>query len=170
MVERHTPTMLKDNIMQAHTKGFTLIELIIVIVILGILAVVAAPRFIDVSTDARLAQLDTLRASMISASKLVNYKARIENKTDCAADPTVLMGTQTITLRCGYPCPHPSGIARAITAADDFRWVGGNCGGRLGAIEVQVSNAPTPSACKIRYTAARSIDTPPGITKTTTGC
>ena len=41
--------MLKSNL---NTKGFTLIELVIVIVILGILAVTAAPRFIDFSGDA----------------------------------------------------------------------------------------------------------------------
>ncbi|GAB5380466.1 MAG: prepilin-type N-terminal cleavage/methylation domain-containing protein [Aliiglaciecola sp.] len=39
--------------MGSKQNGFTLIELIIVIVILGILAVVAAPRFIDLSDDAR---------------------------------------------------------------------------------------------------------------------
>jgi MSHA pilin protein MshA len=41
-------------------KGFTLIELIIVIVILGIMAVTAAPRFIDISSDANIAKLKAL--------------------------------------------------------------------------------------------------------------
>ena len=155
--------------MKTNAKGFTLIELIIVIVILGIIAVTASARFIGVSSDARIASLDTLQGSMRTASDLVNYKARLENKTDCSTDPTIDMLGETITLRCGYPCPHPSGITRAVVTDDSFRWIGGNCGGQLGAIEVQVRNAPDPSTCKIRYTSARQ-DRPPSFAATTEGC
>jgi MSHA pilin protein MshA len=150
--------------------GFTLIELIIVIVILGVLSVTAAPFFIDVSTDARLAKLDALEGSMRSASSMVNYKARIENKTDCDTDPTVEVQGEAITLRCGFPCPHPNGITKVVDAEDGFTWVGGNCAGRLGAIDVQISDAPDPSNCKIRYAAARSEDSSPFFTPTTDGC
>jgi len=156
--------------MKLDSKGFTLIELIIVIVILGILAPVAAPRFIDFGTDARVATLQALEGSMRSASELVNLRARIENKLDCNTDPTIEMGGETITLRCGYPCPHPSGIARTVVTESPFNWVGGNCVGRLGEIDVQVSNAPDPGNCKIRYAAARSETTKPFFTATTTGC
>lgn len=155
--------------MPKNTKGFTLIELIIVIVILGILSVVAAPRFLDLSTDARIASLESLEGSMRTATELVNIKARIEDKTDCSTDPTVQAVGATITLRCGYPCPHPSGIANAVVAEEPFNWVGGNCAGQLGAIEVQISDAPDPSNCKIRYTSARSTQEPQ-ITPTTSGC
>lgn len=41
-----------------HNKGFTLIELVVVIIILAILAVTAAPKFINLSTDARIAALN----------------------------------------------------------------------------------------------------------------
>lgn len=150
--------------------GFTLIELIIVIVILGVLSVVAAPRFIDISSDARIATLEALEGSMRSASTLVNYKARIENKTDCLTDPTVEVGGEDITLRCGFPCPHPNGIAKAVDAGEGFKWVGGNCGGLLGAIDVQITDAPEPSTCKIRYAAARKEDGFPIFTPTTDGC
>jgi MSHA pilin protein MshA len=152
-------------------QGFTLIELIIVIVILGVLSVVAAPKFIDISSDARIAKLEALEGSMRSASALVNYKARIEGKTDCSTDPTVEVQGDTVTLRCGYPCPHPNGIAKAVDADDGFSWVGGNCSGLLGAIDVQISDAPDPSTCKIRYAAARAEDNnPPSFTATTDGC
>lgn len=150
--------------------GFTLIELIIVIVILGVLTVIAAPRFIDVSSDARIATLEALEGSMRSASNLVNYKARIENKTDCSADPTVEVGGEDITLRCGFPCPHPNGITKAVDADEGFTWIGGNCGGLLGAIDVRITDAPDPSNCNIRYAAARAEDSFPIFDVKTTGC
>jgi MSHA pilin protein MshA len=122
--------------MKSKNHGFTLIELVVVIVILGILSATVAPKFINLSSDARIAKLESLEGSMRSASGLVNLKATIGNKTDCSTDPTIQVGNEFITLRCGYPCPHPKGIARAVETDDSFTWVGGNCGGQLGAIEV----------------------------------
>lgn len=150
-------------------QGFTLIELVVVIVILGILATTAAPKFINLSSDARIASLESLEGSMRSASKLVNLEAIMENKTDCTANPTIAVGSEFITLRCGYPCPHPNGIAKAVDTDDSFTWVGGNCNGQLGNIDVQMNKAPDPRTCQIKYASARE-NRPPGFTTTTSGC
>lgn len=155
--------------MNKKQHGFTLIELIIVIVILGILAVVAVPKFIDLGTDTRITKLESLEASVRSASNLVHYKAVIEDKTNCSTDPTIIMASETITLRCGYPCPHPNGIANTLIPDAGISWVGGNCSGQLGNIDARLTDAPDPANCKLRYAASRG-GSPPSIQLITSGC
>lgn len=58
-------------------KGFTLIELVVVIVILGILSVVALPRFINLSSDARISTLLQLEASVKGANNLLFLKSHM---------------------------------------------------------------------------------------------
>lgn len=140
-----------------------------VIAILGILSAFALPRFAGMSADGQAAFLESLEGAMRPAASLVNVVAIIENKTDCSTDPTIEMEGETITLRCGYPCPHPNGIANAVTAEDGYAWVGGNCAGQLGTVEVRISDAPDPDNWKIRYTSARQ-NRPPGISSATGGC
>ena len=62
------------------THGFTLIELTVVIVILGILAVTVAPKFIDLTSDSRAATLEAVGGAMASGLQLVNSRAIIDNE------------------------------------------------------------------------------------------
>ncbi|MCL1065769.1 prepilin-type N-terminal cleavage/methylation domain-containing protein [Shewanella olleyana] len=70
------PTALSSN-QSSKQGGFTLIELVVVIIILGILAVVAAPKFINLQGDARVSSLSGMKAAIQSGNTLVYSKASL---------------------------------------------------------------------------------------------
>ena len=126
--------------MHGHQKGFTLIELVVVIVILGILAATALPKFISVQADAQLAAVQGV-AGAVSSAFAINYGANLANTAKGAA----VSGTATgmlAAINSVMAQPLPTGY----TATGSISCTTGASAGSTNSIVISNTAAPAGSA------------------------
>lgn len=149
-------------------KGFTLIELIIVIIILGILAVTAAPKFIDIQSDARESVMQGISGSVQSAITLVHTRALLDNQTGTSG--SVSVGTSTIALKFGYPTSGSIDDALDFDSGSiTFEETTTSAAATTGVARFS-NNSATAATCNVTYTDATAAGNTPTVVVTVGTC
>jgi MSHA pilin protein MshA len=145
---------------QHRRGGFTLIELIVVITILGILAAFAVPRFATLELEARSAAATALAGSLRANVALAHALWLAQGQPDA-----IVIDGRPIVMSNGYPTA--ASIDDTLASLDGFIYRGDATGGLFSKTGASASAMPD---CGVSYVAAAAMGTAPDVDLATDGC
>ncbi|MBO2597896.1 prepilin-type N-terminal cleavage/methylation domain-containing protein [Shewanella algae] len=169
-------------------QGFTLIELVVVIIILGILAVVAAPKFINLQSDARASALQGMKGAIQGANSLVYSKAALAGVEKQPSTTLNIAGTTAANDDVAIVFGYMAATQAALEAGMDARFDAGTSPTANGSNDWVISEdennkqvtiwqrgapadvADPAASCKIVYVEPKEAGALPTITLTDNGC
>lgn len=143
-------------------KGFTLLELIMVMVILGILTATVAPQFIDLQKDARVGVMQSVEGTMLSVANMVYAKSLVAG-VERSRTGTVDVNGESITTQYGYPAIGEVLKLVELTPSEDFMLTESS-----GVVRHQ--GAASVSTCYVQYVPPARLNAKPSFNVQTSGC
>lgn len=149
-------------------SGFTLIELVIVIIILGILAATAVPKFVDLQSDARESAMKGLKGALEGAATLTYSRSAIDGNQN---EPTsTANGVATVY---GYPAATSAALTTAAGLSANDWTIDTTTTTDTAIITAEGANASAATAttgCNVSYKQAADSASRPTITVSDQGC
>jgi MSHA pilin protein MshA len=143
-------------------QGFTLVELLVAVLFVVTVVALAAPRLLNMGSEARTAKQQAIFGSVRAAAQITRAAAQVHGELGVAG--SVLVDGIKISTVYGYPSANPAGIIAATGLDPATDQISVNGGGTQAGNTITVSLNGSRATCSVVYSAPTSADALPSVT------